>query len=304
MVRCPAVLRGSPGSSPGSRLRMTTAGPRTMRAIDGLSPRSKPAVHCHHLVRSRGVLARRCVSGTGCGACGFRDATRPPGGAGAPPGPITRSRQELADDLAYRAFGLAARSAVQDQSKAGPGRRPTPQMSMRFGFAALAHFLCATAALLERVWRAGRRTPRSQKDRGHQLRICAYPARHPPLSLEGRKEQTPDAFASRERARMFCRELQQTPALPLWESTRSHCERGEGSAAEPRQNKQAPITLSAMARFARGGKPSPARGEGTCGHGGSKTPEGGQRLAVAHAKRIGGHASLAHPTQPDAFASR
>ena len=139
-------------------------------------------------------------------------------------------------------------------------------MSMRFGFASQLRIFYALPLRYLSACGApegARRDPKRIADTSYGF--APYPARHPPLSLEGKRSK-PRMHSHRGNVlACFVESPNTLPALPLWESTRSPRERGEGSAAEPRQNKQAPLTLSAMARFARGGKPSPARGEGTCG---------------------------------------
>src|SRR3990170_1786807 len=90
----------------------------------------------------------------GCGARGACSQASHPGGVGAPPVPITRPCQELADDLgvALPASGLLERNALT--GKRGP------------------------ALLNRRFWRAERR-PRAARHDTIGLRLSA---RHPLIS--------------------------------------------------------------------------------------------------------------------------
>ena len=100
--------------------------------IPALSPPSRPIVECFHLVLLKGrSLEAFKRAGRGCGACGFRVThAKRSGGAGAPPGPTTRSCKELADD------GRPFRTC---RMKRGPV--PTNAANEHaFGFAAFARF--------------------------------------------------------------------------------------------------------------------------------------------------------------------
>jgi hypothetical protein len=100
-----------------------------------------------------------------CGACGTRlSQSSHPGGAGAPPGPITRSCQELADDLgvALLAFGLLERF---DDALPASGLFERDVLTGKRG----------PALNNRRDWRAERR-PRVRKDTSHRFAHFGAPS--------------------------------------------------------------------------------------------------------------------------------
>ena len=103
------------------------------------------------------------------------------GGAGAPPGVTTNPRQELADDLAYRAIERGVRPI-----ESGARTPANAANSMRLKWARSCVMRSSRAKRGSAPNKSACGAPEgarreSQKDRGTQLRICAYPARHPPL---------------------------------------------------------------------------------------------------------------------------
>jgi hypothetical protein len=126
------------------------ASPSPTSPLPPLSPRAKPAVEWHHLVRLRGALMRRLDRGARCGACGSliaretsgRRRSHPPGPLGAPARSWLRGgralpRFALQKSAARPAFGVRAERFTEKRGPA-PKRR--------------------------RDWRAGRRTPYSATD--------------------------------------------------------------------------------------------------------------------------------------------
>ena len=102
-----------------------------------------------------------------------------------PPGPIGVPAWSRLKDR-------SARSSVTDRIKAGPGAVWTPQMSMRYRpLAYLSAFFDALPAsgLLERMWRAERRSPRFPKGSRTPIGL-RFSARHPlmPRGLARRED--------------------------------------------------------------------------------------------------------------------
>jgi len=101
------------------------------------------------------------MAGRGAAPAGFVTQRSSRAAPGHPPGPLRAPARS----------SLTPAGKSRPAEKAGPGRRPTPQIA------------CATASLLERMWRAGRRQrDPCDRDTDYGLRLAA---RHPPRAARG-----------------------------------------------------------------------------------------------------------------------